>query len=179
MKKLFWIDMEMTGLDPEKEVIIEVAALVTDMELNVLEGFETVVRQAPRYLENMDDWNKEHHSKSGLTAKVPFGMDQDVAEEKLLALVAKHFPVTGLKEDLPVLAGNSIGQDRAFINRHMTQLASKLHYRVLDVSSWKIIFNERYGLKYEKKGSHRALDDVRESIEELKFYLRYFSPEGF
>src|ERR1700692_772216 len=99
MDKLFWIDMEMTGLDVEKEVIIEVAAVITDFDFQELDHFETVVRQPQSYLDNMDDWNRDHHGKSGLTAKVPFGMKPDLAEAKLVDLAKKHFP-----HDKPILA---------------------------------------------------------------------------
>src|SRR6478609_3063359 len=111
MEKLFWLDMEMTGLDVEKERIIEVAAIVTDLNFKELDTFETVVKQPQKYLDSMDAWNTEHHKKSGLTAKVPSGMDQDQMEAMLCDLVKKHFPDP---KDKPVLAGNSIMQDRLF-----------------------------------------------------------------
>ncbi|WII71450.1 oligoribonuclease [Bdellovibrio sp. 22V] len=167
MTKLFWLDMEMTGLDVEKEVIIEVAAIVTDLNFAELDTFETVVKQPQVYLENMDAWNTEHHKKSGLTAKVPFGMPPDQVEAKLVDMVKKHFPDP---KDRPVLAGNSIMQDRLFINKYMPDLASRLHYRMLDVSSWKIIVNNKFNYVYQKANKHRALDDIRESIQELRHY---------
>lgn len=167
--KLFWIDLEMTGLDVEKEVIIECAALITDMNYNVLDSYETVVKQPQTYLDSMDDWNKSHHRDSGLTAKVPFGEEPDNVEHKLMQMVKKHFP----QNERPILAGNSIAQDRLFIDKYWMGFSSLLHYRVLDVSSWKIIFNSQFGIKYEKKNAHRALDDIHESIDELKFYLKY------
>ncbi|MFN7454204.1 MAG: oligoribonuclease [Pseudobdellovibrionaceae bacterium] len=170
-KKLLWIDMEMTGLDVEKEVVIEVAAIVTDYSFQVLDTYETVVNQPQTYLAAMDDWNKEHHSQSGLLAKIPYGKTPDQVEEDLLKLVEKHWPQPEKKDDMPIMAGNSIGQDRLFMNKYFKKLSSKIHYRMLDVTSWKIIFNEKFSMKYEKKNSHRALDDVRESIEELKFYM--------
>lgn len=173
MQKLFWIDMEMTGLDVEKEVIIEVAALITDMNFNVLDSYEAVVNQPNTYLDKMDEWNKSHHSKSGLLAKIPRGAPPHEVEEALIALVKKHWPRIEKKEDKPVLAGNSIGQDRLFINKYLPEFGNLLHYRMLDVSSWKIIFNHKLNLKYEKKNNHRALDDIRESIEELKYYLSH------
>ncbi len=167
MTKLFWLDMEMTGLDVEKEVIIEVAAIVTDLNFAELETFETVVKQPQKYLDGMDAWNTEHHKKSGLTAKVPFGMDPDQVEAKLVDMVKKHFPDP---KDRPVLAGNSIMQDRLFIDKYMKDLSSRLHYRMVDVSSWKVIINNKFKYVYEKSNKHRALEDIRESIQELRHY---------
>lgn len=176
LKKLFWIDLEMTGLDVNKEVIIEVAAIITDLEFNEIASFETVVNQPKTYLDNMDQWNKEHHAESGLTAKIPFGMQPEKVEEKLIEMVKKHFKPD---EEKPILSGNSIAQDRLFITKYFTNFDSLLHYRMLDVSSWKIIMNNKFNIKYEKKNKHRALDDVRESIEELKFYLQHANPKEF
>ncbi len=173
-QKLFWIDLEMTGLDIEKEVIIECAALVTDYEFNILDTYEAVVNQPSFYLERMDDWNKEHHTSSGLTAKVPFGKTPDQVEEDLINLLKKHWPNIEKKEDRPILAGNSIGQDRLFINKYFKRFAAQLHYRMLDVSSFKIVFNNKYQIRYQKENAHRALEDIQESIQELKFYLRHF-----
>ncbi len=167
MDKLFWIDMEMTGLDVQKEVIIEVAAIITDLKFQELSSFETVVRQPQKYLESMDAWNKEHHKKSGLSAKVPLGVPPDQAEQKLVDLVKKYFPDP---KERPILAGNSIMQDRLFIDKYMPDFAGRLHYRMLDVSSWKIILNNKYNYKYQKANQHRALDDIRESIQELRAY---------
>ena len=170
MEKLFWLDMEMTGLDVNKEVIIEVAAIITDFNFQELDQFETVVRQPQHYLDNMDAWNTEHHRKSGLTAKVPYGMAPDLVEAKLCDLVKKHFPDPRNK---PILAGNSINQDRLFIDKYMPEFGQRLHYRVVDVSSWKVIMNKKFGYTYSKSNQHRALDDIRESIQELKNYCRF------
>lgn len=167
--KLFWIDMEMTGLDWANERIIEVAAIVTDMNFNELESYHAVVKQDASFIEGMDDWNKRTHGESGLIAKVPHGKDPSLVEMDLMNLVQNHFP-----DEKPILAGNSISQDRLFIEEYMKSFSEMLHYRMLDVSSWKIIFNNKYGLKFEKKGVHKALDDIRESINELKFYLNHF-----
>lgn len=167
MQKLFWVDMEMTGLDVEKEVIIEVAAIVTDLNFAELETFETVVKQPQKYLDAMDAWNTEHHRKSGLTAKVPNGMDADQAEAKLVDMIKKHFPNPN---DRPVLAGNSIMQDRLFIDKYWKDLSSRLHYRMVDVSSWKVIINNKFNYYYHKSNKHRALEDIRESIQELRHY---------
>jgi oligoribonuclease len=169
-QKLLWCDMEMTGLQAEKEAIIEVACIVTNLNLEPLDQYEAVVYQPRDYLDRMDEWNKSHHTQSGLINKVQFGKPQDQVENELIELIRNNFE---LPTERPILAGNSIAQDRSFINTHMPELSKILHYRMLDVSSWKIIFENVYGLKYNKKKNHRALDDILESIEELKFYMRY------
>lgn len=165
MEKLLWIDMEMTGLDVEREVPIEIAAIVTDIEFKELDTYHAVIRQPQEFLDRMDDWNRQHHGASGLTAAVPKGQAPSVVEDDMLQLVGKHFGTPA------ILAGNSIGQDRLFINKYFPKLAAKLHYRMLDVTSWKIIMNARYQVKYDKKNTHRAVDDIRESISEMSFYL--------
>lgn len=166
-RRLLWIDMEMTGLNVERERIIEVAAVVTDYDFNSLEEYHAIIRQPMEFLDRMDEWNKKHHGESGLTSKVPHGTPQDQVERNLAQLVKKHF------QEPAVLAGNSIGQDRLFINKYMPQFAATLHYRMLDVTAWKIIFKEKYEILYDKQDSHRAVDDIRESIGELKFYMSH------
>lgn len=165
---LLWLDMEMTGLDVEKEVPIEVAALVSNWDLNPLEEYHTVIRQPQKYLDAMDDWNRKHHGESGLTALIPSGKDPEVVDRELAELAKKHFA-----GESAILAGNSIGQDRLFIRRYLPQFEATLHYRMLDVTAWKVIFNGRYGKKFKKKEGHRALDDIHESLAELKFYLSF------
>lgn len=168
---MVWMDCEMTGLDPDRDTIIEIATLVTDHELNVIaEGPEIVIRQPAALFDGMDDWNKEHHTKSGLWQKV---VDSKVtlaeAEAQTLAFVKQH---TGLKES--PLCGNSIWQDRRFLVRYMKALEAYLHYRVVDVSTVKELASRWYpAAKYsKKKGAHRAMDDIRESVEELRYYRR-------
>ncbi|MFZ4405034.1 MAG: oligoribonuclease [Pseudobdellovibrionaceae bacterium] len=177
MNKLFWIDMEMTGLDVDTEVVIEVAVIITDLNFNELDQFECVVKQPQSYLEKMDDWNKEHHSKSGLLKKIPMGMDPEFVEVKLIDLVRKHFKEIpghdGKNDNRPILAGNSITQDRLFIDKYFQEFSGLLHYRMLDVSSWKIIMANKFNYKFHKSNQHRALDDIRESINELKTYLQF------
>ncbi len=170
MQKLFWIDLEMTGLNVENEVIIEVGAVITDLKMNSLENYHAVVKQPPFYIQKMDEWNTKHHGESGLTAQIPNGRDPHLVEEDLLALVKRHFPNP---KERPILAGNSIAQDRLFIDKYFPKLAASLHYRMLDVSSFKVVFNNIYNKKYEKKNAHRAVDDILESINELKFYQEF------
>jgi oligoribonuclease len=169
--KLFWIDLEMTGLDIEKEVIIEAAVIITDLDLKPLETYHAIVKQDQKLLDSMDAWNTSHHGASGLTASVPTGRDPNLVEEDLIIIVNKYFP-----GERAIMAGNSISQDRLFINKYFKKLSERLHYRTVDVTSWKIMFNEKFKLKYDKKNTHRALDDVMESISELEFYMSYVDP---
>jgi oligoribonuclease len=173
VNKLLWIDLEMTGLEIEKEVIIEAAAVVTDFEFNELDVYHAIIKQDQKYLDAMDDWNTKHHGASGLTAAVATGKSPNLVEEELISLVKKHFS----PEERAVLAGNSIMQDRLFISRYFKKLNERLHYRMVDVTSWKIIFNDKFKLKYNKKNTHRALDDINESISELKFYLSHIDSQ--
>jgi oligoribonuclease len=173
MTKLFWVDMEMTGLDVMKEVPIEIAVIVTDLDLKELDSYHAVIRQEQKYLDGMDDWNKRHHKESGLTALIPTGKDPAVVEKELITLVDKHW-----KDERPVIAGNSISQDRLFINRYFLSFANKLHYRMLDVTSWKILMNAKFDIAYQKKNAHRAIDDIKESIEEMRLYLSKVNPKN-
>lgn len=167
--KLLWLDMEMTGLDVDKEVPIEVACIVTDWQWNALSTFHRVIRQPAQILAAMDAWNQEHHKASGLLDLIPGGGDPSVVDEELAAWIGEHF-VGG---ERAILAGNSINQDRLFIRKYLPKTEARLHYRMLDVTSWKVVFNGLYAQKFKKKEAHRALDDIRESIEEFKFYLSF------
>jgi oligoribonuclease len=171
-KKMFWIDLEMTGLDHLKDQILEVAVVVTDWEFRTLEEYHRVVFQPQQVLENMNDWCKEHHGKSGLTAEVPKGTPIDKVEEELIDLVVRHWGAPG-KDNRVVLCGNSIGNDRRFIDQYWPRFEKHLHYRMIDVSSFKEVFREKYSVKYDKKNAHRAIGDIHESIGELKHYLSF------
>ncbi len=166
MKHLLWIDMEMTGLKPETDRVLEVAAIVTDLQFQVLERWESVVFQKPEILDGMDAWCKEHHGKSGLTARVPGGISEQGVDAKLVEIAQKYWGT-----DKVVLAGNSIWQDRRFVERYLPNFTSLLHYRMLDVSSWKLVFENTMQKKYKKQEKHRALEDIEESIAELRYYL--------
>lgn len=166
VQKLLWIDMEMTGLDVEKEVPIEIAAIVTDWKFTALEEYHAVIKQPQSFLDGMDDWNKKHHGESGLVAMIPNGKAPVVVDSEMAALIEKHFG-----SEKAILAGNSIGQDRLFIDRYLPKIKAKLHYRMLDVTSFKIVYNNLYNKKFTKKQAHRAVDDIKESIAELQFYL--------
>jgi oligoribonuclease len=171
MEKLLWVDLEMSGLDVEKEVIIEAAAIVTDLKFQPVDEYHSIVKQPQEYIDNMDDWNKKHHGQSGLIEQIPNGKAPSTVEDDLISLCEKHF-----EDGKAVLAGNSIFQDRIFIKKHFPRLDAKLHYRMLDVTSFKLIFNNLYSISYAKKQStHRAMDDITESINELKKYLSFMN----
>lgn len=168
---LVWIDMEMSGLDPEKDVILEVATIVTNEALEVIaEGPDMVLSHSLELLKAMDDWNREHHKKSGLwDAVLASKTSLAEAEEKTLEFIRQH-----TQPGKSPLCGNSIWQDRRFISRYMRQVDRHLHYRMIDVSTVKELARRWHpsvlDKKAKKSGSHRALDDIRESIDELRYY---------
>lgn len=164
--KLFWIDLEMTGLNPLKDRVLEIAVIVTDFNFNELESYECVIHQPEDVIAGSNEWAKKTFSESGLFDRVrDSSADENEVQKKLLATVDKYF------SEPAILAGNSIHQDRLFIRNYFSEFEKKLHYRMLDVSSFKIIMQEKYGVEFKKVGSHKALDDIKESIEELRFYL--------
>ena len=170
-QRLVWMDLEMTGLDPDRDVIIEMATVITDAALNVIaEGPEIVIQRSQDLFASMDSWNREHHTKSGLWKKViESTVSQNEAEEMTLNFIKKH-----VGEKQSPLCGNSIWQDRRFIAKHLKNLDAYLHYRLIDVSTVKILGKMWYPKEMEtlveKKSNHRALEDIKESIEELKRY---------
>jgi oligoribonuclease len=171
--RLVWIDCEMTGLDLENDALIEVAALVTDFELNVLgdgEGVDIVIKPPAEALEQMDDFVRDMHTTSGLLAELDSGVTVAEAEQRVLDYIRQHCP----DGSRPPLAGNTIGTDRMFLARDMHELETFLHYRVVDVSSIKELARRWYPRTYfnapAKRGNHRALADIQESIEELRYY---------
>lgn len=165
------MDLEMTGLDPSRERIIEIACLVTNAELDILaEGPEFVIHQSDELLAAMDDWNREHHGASGLVDRVRASTtDEASAESQMIEFLREH-----TTESSCPLAGNSIHQDRRFIQAYMPKLDDYLHYRNVDVSTVKELVRRWaptiYEAAPEKSGAHRALDDIKESIEELRYY---------
>lgn len=172
-KHWFWLDLEMTGLDDTNDVILEVAAIVTDTDLKPLGELHRIVFQTPEVLARMNDWCVKTHGASGLTAAVPGGMPLGEVEKELLALCDRFYTA----KDRIVLTGNSIGNDRRFVDRYLPEFSKRLHYRMIDVSSFKEIFRDRYGMEFKKNNTHRAIDDVRESIKELEHYLSYVHPK--
>lgn len=172
--RLVWIDLEMTGLDPEKERIIEMATIITDSELNVVaEGPVIAVHQPDSLLDSMDEWCTNTHGASGLTKRVQEStIDEAEAERQTLAFLQEH-----LEAGKSPLCGNSIGQDRRFLVKYMPALEDFFHYRNLDVSTVKELARRwrpdvLAGVK--KQGSHLALDDIRDSINELRHYRDTF-----
>ena len=171
---LIWLDLEMTGLKPESDRIIEIATLVTDANLNILaEGPVLAIKQPDAALDAMDDWNQKHHGASGLIERVKNSdVDEDEATRQTIEFVSQYSPKNGSP-----MCGNSIGQDRRFINKYMPEYEEFFHYRNLDVSTVKELarrWKPEVLNKVEKTGAHLALDDIRESISELKVYQEHF-----
>lgn len=169
--KIVWIDCEMTGLDLERDALIEVAVLVTDSELNILgEGVDVVIAAPPESLESMPPVVRDMHEASGLLTELAGGTTMTDAQEQVLAYVREHVPEAGKAP----LGGNSVATDRGFLARDMPELDSWLHYRMIDVSSIKELARRWYPRVYfnapKKHGGHRALADITESIAELRFY---------
>ncbi len=171
---LVWIDLEMTGLDVDRDYIIEVATIVTDSDLNILaEGPVLAVHQSAERMAAMDDWNTKQHAGSGLTERVRVSdIDEAEAERRTLAFLEAWLPA-----GCSPMCGNSICQDRRFLHRWMPRLEQFFHYRNLDVSSLKELVR-RWAPElldgFNKKGSHLALDDIRDSIAELRYYRETF-----
>ena len=179
--RLVWIDCEMTGLDLGADALIEVAALVTDFDLNVLgEGVDIIVKPPAEAMDQMIPFVREMHEKSGLLVELEHGVTLAEAEERVLAYIKEHC-ADGSR---PPLAGNTVATDRAFLARDMAALESFLHYRIVDVSSIKELSRRWYPRAYyaapEKRGNHRALADIQESIEELRYYREavFVAPPG-
>lgn len=165
--RLLWIDLEMTGLDPEKDRILEVAAIATGWDLAEIANYEGVVKVDEKLIQERmvgEFWEKNAQSRDGLIAQNQHGKSAREIEDELLNFVDEWFGPE------IILAGNSIHQDRKFIDREWPRLAARLHYRMLDVSAWKVYMEGARGQKFLKRDLHRALDDIRGSIEELKWY---------
>lgn len=171
---LIWVDMEMTGLEPDRDVVIEIASIITDSQLNTLaEGPVIAVHQSDQRLAAMDEWNTTHHTASGLVERVRASTDtEETATAATLAFLEQWVPAGASP-----MCGNSICQDRRFMARHMPQLETFFHYRNLDVSTLKILM-QRWRPELEagftKTGTHLALDDIRESIAEMRYYREHF-----
>lgn len=171
---LVWLDMEMTGLEPERERIIELAMIVTDSNLvTIAESPVWVVHQSDAQLDAMDDWNKDTHGRSGLIERVKAStLDEAAVQAAALAFVQAFVPARSSP-----MCGNSIGQDRRFMVSYMPQLEAWFHYRNLDVSTLKELckrWKPEVAKGFSKKGAHTAMADIRESIDELKYYREHF-----
>jgi len=169
--RLIWIDCEMTGLDYASDALIEIACVVTDFDLNpVGEGVDLVIKPPAEAVEHMDEFVRSMHERSGLLAELDSGITLSDAEEQVLSYIRQHCA----EGSRPPLAGNTVATDRAFIARDMPALDAFLHYRILDVSSIKELsrrwFPRVYFAAPAKRGNHRALADILESIEELRYY---------
>jgi len=171
-KHILWLDLEMTGLSAEKDLILEVAAIVTDWNFKEIANYQGVVKNKIAILEkrlsaNSVFWDSNIESRDGLLEQNNNGKSLSKIEDEILNFIDKNFE-TGV----PVLlAGNSIHIDRRFIFAHWPKLDARLHYRMLDVSAWKVVFDGKYHKKFAKPDTHRALDDIRGSIMELQYYL--------
>lgn len=167
---LIWIDLEMTGLQPETDRILEIATIVTDSNLNIVaEGPVFAIRQPVELLDQMDEWNTTHHNRSGLVARVKESViDEEKAQAATLEFFRQHVP-----DGKSPMCGNSVWQDRRFLSRYMPQLEKYFHYRMVDVSTLKELALRWAPQIYngiQKESKHLALDDIRESIEELRYY---------
>jgi oligoribonuclease len=174
--RLLWVDLEMTGLDPLKDVLLEVAVEVTDFNFKTLESYEACIRQkretvVTRMQANVW-WKDFPGNRDQFLANLEKGKQLGEVEADMLALIDKHFD-----GELAVLAGNSIHNDRSFIKQWMPALDLKLHYRMLDVSALKILMQGKYGVIYEKQDVHRAFDDIQASIAELQYYLDWLKQQ--
>ncbi len=171
--KILWVDLEMTGLDPQKDVILEIAAEVTDFNFKTLDSYEARINQnrdtvVQRMQENIW-WKDFPENRDEFVQKLDQGKPLREVEQEMIELLVKNFGT-----ELAVLGGNSIYNDRKFISRWMPELDLKLHYRMLDVSAWKIVMQAKYGVNFEKPEIHRAFEDIQASIAELQHYLEYF-----
>lgn len=173
LDRLVWVDLEMTGLDPIKNTIVEIATIVTDAKLNIIEeGPNLVVYQPPEALAAMNDFVRDLHTRSGLLDRIPASnVTLEDAARQTLAFVSKH-----VEKGTAPLCGNSVWKDREFLERYMPDFVSHLHYRMIDVSTLKELVRRWAPQKAapKKKETHRALDDIRESIEELAHYRKVF-----
>lgn len=169
---ILWVDLEMTGLDANADLILEVAAIVTDWQFTEIATYEGIIKGddvtlQERLLANAVFWDANPAARDGLLAQNSSGKDLTVIEDQLLAFIDAHFD-----KNVPVLlGGNSIHMDRRFITAQWPRLDARLHYRMLDVSAWKVVFNGKYKKVFAKPEEHRALGDIRGSIQELQYYL--------
>ena len=175
---LLWVDLEMTGLDPEVDKIVEVAAIGTDWKLNPICEFTATVKVDEDFMKERmvgEFWEKNSESRDAMISANAEGEASEVVEQKLLAWIDQNFVKQSIDDSKGkgkiILAGNSIHQDRRFIAREWQNLEKRLHYRMLDVSAWKVYFEGAMKKRFIKPEIHRALDDIQGSIDELKWYL--------
>ena len=172
--KLLWVDLEMTGLDVDQHVIIEIAAKVTDWNFDTLATYDAIITQTDEVLARAHPWAREQHAKSGLSERVRTeGRPEAEVVQEFVQFITEHFG-----DEPVVLAGNSIHSDRGFIKKWWPEVNQLLHYRMLDVSSWKLVMQGKYDVTFEKGDTHRADDDIQASIAELQFYLGWLKTHG-
>ncbi len=171
--RLLWMDLEMTGLDPQKDVLLEVAVEVTDFNLKTLASYECRIKQKRDVVvERMQKntwWRDYPDNRDDFVNNLEKGLPLLEVEQNLIDMVKQHFG-----DEPAVLAGNSIHNDRNFLKRWMPAFDLKLHYRMLDVSSWKVFMQGRFGENFEKHNNHRAFDDIQASVAELQYYVDWF-----
>ncbi|HSX06201.1 MAG TPA: oligoribonuclease [Candidatus Saccharimonadia bacterium] len=167
--KLLWMDLEMTGLDPKQHVITEVGVVVTDWDFKTLNTYEAIILHSEEVLDKASDWVKQQDLSSGLLNQVrQNGRPEKEVLQELAGFIQEQFG-----DEPAVLAGNSIHQDRRFIREWWPEIETLLHYRMLDVSSWKLVMGDKYGVAFTKQERHRAIEDIHESIAELQYYLAW------
>jgi oligoribonuclease len=175
--KLLWVDLEMTGLDEKNDLILEIAAEITDFNLKTLASYEARIKHpqdlVARRLQANVWYNNYPENRDEFVRKSQEGKPMEQVEQEMVTFLAKHFG-----NEPAVLAGNSIHNDRNFIKEQMPALDLKLHYRMLDVTSWKMIMQVQHGLEFEKPDVHRAFEDIQASIAELQYYLDWFKKHG-
>lgn len=169
-KKILWVDLEMTGLDPQSDRILEVGAIITDWEFREIARYEAVKKVGPNLMKQRmvgEFWDNFPEVREALMKQNETGKNGRTVENELIAFIDEHIG----SEGKVLLAGNSIHQDRKFIEHEWSRLNERLHYRMLDVSAWKVVMEGKFGKKFAKPEQHRALEDIRGSIEELRYYI--------
>ena len=175
--KFFWVDLEMTGLNAQKDVILEVAAEITDANLETLASYEARIRhpqtKIAKLMKENDFWQKYSENRNDFLEHAGEGKPLEIVEQELIELVKHYFA-----DEQAILAGNSIHSDKKFIESYMPSLDLLLHYRLLDVSSWKVVLQAMHGEQFDKPEVHRAYEDIQASIAELQHYLDWFKKQG-
>ena len=172
--KLLWLDLEMTGLEPQKDLILEIALIVTDFNFDILDTYQTNIRHPKATVVNRMQanswWQDYPKNRDMFVNNLESGKELVVAEKEIIKIINKNF-----NNEPVILAGNSIYNDRLFIKQWMENLETKLHYRMLDVSAWKVLMQGKYNTELKKPEIHRAFDDIKGSIAELQYYIDWFS----